>query len=515
MPDFNYRPAELKASVDDDKAHFVASDRAEIPDRMAPLYAARAQALNDILALVCDLGNDEKQRAIEDGFNALLDRWILRFSKVTEGMIAPSKDVDWWREREVAREMAFFQGLVNLEIGEARDKFVKLEAGLAKLIADLDKKWATMSDESRRLEEVEAQACAKMSQIVRDALSQGTDAWARWGYQLQRTLEVCMKVPDTVNDAVAYVLRESGFPEIVVQGVIKSSLCGKDYFQYGKDNGVPAAQLAAANWELCRDPGMAASESVQKLIGPEFEAFVTCVNNLYKYALPIAAGEYGAQVSALQRLLPNQGTILVSLSQTRRDVSEFLNNAGLDKARALFDEVDRALDRWADGQATPGLKTDARAFANAAREPFKVRYERLASAFGTFVQANQGRFIGNVNPATEKELIFTDVWADRSQALMDVGMDERLKEWLQGTTKVDNLFASAYSQVFGQLKLLPEDMQQKITYKLDQYWGQLLERLKKETTFAGTTLDDAARRISDDGIRRDLDRSQLKGMLNA
>lgn len=353
MPDFTYRPAELKASVDDDKAHFIPSDRAEIPNRMAPLYAAREQALNGVLALVCDVGNDEKQRAIEDAFGTVLDRWILPFSKVTDGMIAPSKDVDWWREREVAREMGFFQGLVNLEIGEARDKFVKLEAGLAKLIADLDKKWATMSDESRRLEEVEAQACARMSQIVRDALSQGTDAWARWGYQLQRTLDVCMKVPDTVNDAVAYVMRESGYPEVIVQAVIKSSLCGKDYFQFGKDNGVPAAQLAAANWQLCRDPGMAASESIQKLIGPEFEAFVTCVNNLYKYVLPIAAGEYGAQVGALQRLLPNQGTILVSLSQTRRDVAEFLNNAGLDKARALFEQVDAALDRWADGQATP------------------------------------------------------------------------------------------------------------------------------------------------------------------
>ena len=515
MPDFNYRPDELRASVADDKAHFTASDRIEIPSRMAPLYAARAAALDATLALVCDTGNDEKQRPIEDAFSSLLDRWILPFSKVTEGMIAPSKDVDWWREREVAREMGFFQGLVNLQVGEARDKFIKLEAGLARLIADLDKKWTTMSDESRRLEEVEAQACAKMSQIVRDALSQGTDAWARWGSQLQRVLEVCMKVPDTVNDAVAYVLRESGWPEIIVQQVVKSGLNGKDYYQFGKDNGVPAAELAAASPEYARDPGMYASESVQKLIGPEFEAFVTCVNNLYKYVLPIAAGEYGAQVGALQRLLPNQGTILVSLSQTRRDVDEFLKNAGLDKARALFEQVDQALDRWADGQSTPGLKTDARAFANAAREPFKVRYERLASAFGTFVQANQGRFIGNVNPGTEKALIFTDVWADRSQALMDVGMDDRLKEWLQGTMKIDNLFASAYSQVFAQIKLLPEDMQQKITWQLDQYWSSLLERLRKEATAAGTTLDDAARKVSDDSIRRDLDRSSLKGLLNA
>lgn len=515
MPDFNYRPDELRATIDDDKTPFAASDRIELRSRMPALHAARAQALGAVLALVCDTGNDEKQRAIEDAFGGLLDRWILPFSKVTDGMIAPSKEADWWREREVAREMGFFQGLVNLEIGETRDQFVKLEAGLAKLIADLDKKWATMSDESRRLEEIEAQACAKMSQIVRDALSQGTDAWNRWGYQLQRTLEVCMKVPDTVNDAVAYVLRESGYPEIIVQGVVKSSLCGKDYFQYGKDNGVPAKELAAANWELCRDPGMAASEEVQRLIGPEFEAFVTCVNALYKYVLPVAAGDYAAQVGAFQRMLPNQGTILVSLSQTRRDVDEFLKNAGLDKARALFEQVDRALDRWADAQSTPGLKTDARAFANAAREPFKQRHERLASAFGSFVQANQGRFIGNVNPGTEKELIFTDVWADRSQALMDVGMDDRLKEWLDGTMKIDNLFSSAYSQVFRQIKLLPEDMQQKITSQLDEYWGKLYERLKKETTFAGTVLTDAARRVSDDNIRRDLDRSSLKGMLNA
>lgn len=81
--------------------------------------------------------------------------------------------------------------------------------------------------------------------------------------------------------------------------------------------------------------------------------------------------------------------------------------------------------------------------------------------------------------------------------------------------KIDNFFSSAYSQVFGQIKLLPEDMQQKFTYKLDEYWSGLLERLKKETTFAGTALDEAARKVSDDNIRCDLDRSSLKGMLNA
>ena len=513
MADFQWRENELRASFDDEKKDFKEGDRVEIPARMAPLYRVRAQVLGDILVPLCDTGADEKARAVEDACQPFVDRWILPFSKVTDGMISPSEHVDWWREREVAREGVFLNGLLDMELGRKRDRFVKLEAGLAKLIADLDKKWATMSDESRRLEEVEAQACAKMTQIVRDAMSQGTDAWARWGYQLKSLLDVCMKVPDTVNDAVAYVLRESGWPEIIVQAVIKSSLVGKDYFQYGKDNGVPAAQLAAANWELCRDPGMAVSEEIQRQVGSNFEAFVTVVNNLYKYVLPIAAGEYAAQVGAFQRLLPNQGTILVSLSQTRRDVDDFLRTAGLDKARELFELVESTLDRWADGQATPGLKTDAHAFANAVKEPFKVRYERMASTFGTFVQANQGRFIGTVETATEKALIFTDVWADRSQALMDIGMDDRLKEWRQGTLQVDDLFASAHSQIVSGILLLPDDMRMRILDKVDAYWETLRKRLHDETTFAGTALDDAARKVSDDNIRRDLDRSSLKNLL--
>ena len=56
----------------------------------------------------------------------------------------------------------------------------------------------------------------------------------------------------------------------------------------GSNSGQLVEAIAAANWQLCRDPGMAASESVQKLIGPEFEAFVTCINNLYKYVLRLA-----------------------------------------------------------------------------------------------------------------------------------------------------------------------------------------------------------------------------------
>jgi len=513
MPDFSPRENELRASFDAARKDFKEGDRVEVPYRMAALYAARARTLADMLALACDTGSDAKAGAIESGFHALLDAWVMPFSRVTDGMISPSEELDWWRERELKSEMAFFSGLVDLEIGEKRDAFVKLEADLGKLISDLDKKWATMSDESRRLEAIEAEACAKMTQIVRNALSQGTDAWARWGYQLQRVLEVFQKVPDAVNECVAAVLRESGWPEVVVQGVISASLAGKDYFQYGKDNGVPAAQLAAANPELCRDPGMFASETVQRMIGPEFEAFVTCVNALYKNVLPVAAGEYASQVAALQAVLPNQGTILVSLSQTRRDVDAFLKNAGLDAARALFEASEAALDRWADGLPTVGLRTDARAFGNEVKEAFKQRYERMATTFGVFVQANQGRFLGTVGAATEKALIFTDVWADRSQALMDIGMDERIKEWRKGTMEVDDVFAKASAQVYAKLATLPRDMLDRITAKLDAYWDGLRTRLRNETGAAGTTLEQAAQKVSDDNVRRDLDRTPLKVML--
>lgn len=512
MPDLSHRETELRSSFEKEKESFKPGERVEVPLRLSALYPARVAALTEILPPLLDQSLEPRARNVADKLGLVVDRWILPFSKLTAGLLYPGNELDWWREREVTHELKFLQGLVNLNIEGTRDELAALEGKLNQLIADLTLKWGTMSEEARRLENLEAEACRRMSDLLRKSLAQGTDAYLRYADCLKRVLDVCMKVPDLANDAVVYGLKEAGLPEELAKLVPKISLLGKDYFAKGKELGIPAKELAAFNPELCRDPGMAASETIQKALGPEFEGFITAINALYKDLTNLSAS-YRAQLDDLQRLVPNQGAVLVSFTQTRRDVDEFLKVNGLDRARVLYERAESALDRWASELPTDGQRADAREWGAEVKEAFKKRYERMANAFGMFVQANQGRFLGSVSKSIENELIFTEVWADRTQGLMDIGMDARLREWRQGTTEVTDVFARASSQVFEQIRYLPADIQDKVTRALDAYWAKLRERLRNETTQAIDSFTRIETMVNVESVKRDLDRAPLRARL--
>jgi hypothetical protein len=515
MPDFSRREKELNDSFDAAKDTFHAGERIQCADRLKALYPGRASALTAILAPLTDPGLDPKAREAQDKYQLLLDQWVLRFSHLTDGLIIEAAGTEVWREKEEARETAFLKSLVDLDIEQFRDDLAKLEVGLQNMIAALDKKWVTMGDEAKRLEDLEAEAYQKMNKIVQGTLSGGTDAWARYGDSLSNFLAYFMKIPVWVNEAVVYLAKEAGIPDQIAELFPKLSMAGVEYFNRGKELGIPAADLARGNPELMRDPGMAVSETIQKNIGSTFELFVTGINLVYKNLLPLATVEYNSQMRTLQGLMPNQGVILMSVSQTQRDVDDFLKNCGLDRARDLYERAESALDRWADSQPTDGLKADAREFAAPIKNAFKDRYDRMANAFGVFVQANQGRFIGAVKKDIENQLIFTDVWADRTQGLLDIGMDARIREWRDGTMKLSDQLATASSQVFEQMRTLPPELLDKITDKLNDYWAQMQSRIKTETDQATATLSAASDQINNDRIRKDLDRSALRRQLAA
>ena len=231
--------------------------------------------------------------------------------------------------------------------------------------------------------------------------------------------------------------------------------------------------------------------------------------------LPVAAGTYGEQIINYRRLIPNEGAILVSFGQMRRDVDDYLKNNGLDKARALFERAVADLDRWADGVFTPGQKADAAEFRREVGEPFRRRYERMANSFGMFVQANQGRFIGSPSKSVEEDLIFTDVWVDREQALMDIGMDERIREWRSGLMVVEDQLGTASSQLFQALRYLPRDMNDSICRHLNTYFDGVRQRVRRERDAAVEAMAKAEAMVSKDQIKTDLDRRALKAQLTA
>ena len=515
MSGYDKRSDELEADLRANTALPADEAGAMLSKLISGLTDNREAALTAMAAVLTTDGNELLADDFREKWQLSVDRWIDPFSRLLDGVQNPSTASNQWREIQVACENRFFQGLAGIGLGAARDAMAQMEMNLDKLSKDLQLKWDTMSAESKRLEDAEAEAAHRMTEIVQDSLRGATEAWARYGEALQRFLAPFQKLPDVVNDTIVALAKEAGFPDAFAEQIPKVSMAGKDYFALGKELGIPAKDLAAANPGLFRDPGMAVSETIQKLIGPEFEALVTAINGLYKYVLPIAAGTYGEQIINYRRLLPNEGVILVSFGQTRRDVDDYLKNNGLDKARALFERTMSDLEHWAEGVFTDGQKADAAQFEKEVGEAFKRRYERMANAFGMFVQANQGRFIGTPAKSVEDALIFTDVWADREQRLLDIGMDDRIKEWRAGTMTVEDQLASASSQLFAGLRYLPPELNDSISNKLNTYLDSLRTRLQREAVAANDSLAKAAVLVSDSQIKTDLDRRPLKAQLTA
>lgn len=515
MSGYDRRRAEIEADLRTNTALPVEEAGVMLNKLVNGLFDAREAALTEMAALLASDSPDPLAGAIREKWQSAIDRWVDPFSRILDGVQNPSTASIQWREIQVACENRFFRDLLAVGLGEERDTMVQLDAGLTKMTKDLQLKWSTMSDEAKRIEAAEAEAAHKMTEIVQQAMREGTEAWARYGEALQRFLEPFQKLPDAVNDTIVELAKKAGMPDHIAAMIPRASLAGKDYFALGKELGVPAKDLAAFNPELFRDPGMAVSETIQKLIGPEFEALVTAINGLYKYVLPIAAGTYAEQLTAYQRLVPNSCVILVSFGQTRRDVDDYLKNNGMEKTRDLYSRCEARTESWKDGVFTDGQKVDAAAFTREVGGSFTRRYEWMSERLNDFIKANQGRFIGSVSKSIENELLFSDIWVDRRQCLMDIGMDARIREWRAGVMVVDDQMATATSQLFSGLQFLPRDMNDLIGSRLNAYFDTLKSKLQREATTTGDTLAKAETLVSRDKIGNDLDRRAQTALLTA
>jgi hypothetical protein len=82
-----------------------------------------------------------------------------------------------------------------------------------------------------------------------------------------------------------------------------------------------------------------------------------------KEALPCHRNLYGAQVSGYQNTLANQGSVLLSLSQTRHDVEASLHVWGMAQLQEAYEGAIRALDPWVESAPRQGRRPMGKASA--------------------------------------------------------------------------------------------------------------------------------------------------------
>lgn len=111
--------------------------------------------------------------------------------------------------------------------------------------------------------------------------------------------------------------------------------------------------------------------------------------------------------------------------ETQRFIKEFGYEYMLDKAEAADDALDALVARC----ATDGQRSDASAFADAARRAIHARRDAGKTTWDNFVKRHERKFMGVLGPSEKAELLGTTDWEKELAELQHAHLLSFLQEW--------------------------------------------------------------------------------------
>jgi hypothetical protein len=521
MADYNARKVEIAGELDKIMVGKFEPWRAGIGTPVAALMEIRSSALNAVVTVLTDNADEDIAGDVEEKIRYGLDNAVRPMAEVGSRIRDLDAELVCWVAQITGMEGGFLAGLGALGLGGYRDTMRQIDVDLKALIATLEGKWATMSEANQRLEKIEAEASAAMTRIVQEQIAKGGEFVDRAAESIGKVTDMALKVPKLANDAVVYLAQEAGVPTELAKRIPDVKDMGK--YIYGGAalsndtyfTAIEAKDIAKAAPFLLRDPAMVLTDAFKDLFPKEMKMYLELTYKFIKETLPYYRGSYLAQVRAYQDTLPNQGSVLVSLSQTRDDVEAFLQKSGLDKLQDCYEAAVTSLDRWVDGQPTSGMKADAKAVRDAVKAMFDRRFQETTHNFEEFVRREQGRFIGTVSADTENALLWTPIWVDRERGIANLGMDARLRAYRDTTMQLSASVVSAGHEARRHLLELPIGMADPICAAFDRQFAEVVAQLKAAAEETAKALEETAAIATPDAVRRDLDRSRLRSAVMA
>jgi hypothetical protein len=547
MPAFPERPKELVRRFTEQRARFTDVEAARIQQVLKDYESARNDALNSAFDIINDTGNDEKKSDYNDRLNAARDRVIKSLSSMLDGITspAPSDAAVLFRNQAATEEATFFNGLIAANLGSARDVLLLFKLRLLDMKDQLVAAWSATDDENQRIMDLERQATKDMNQIVRQAVDDGISTFASLSGASYGMVEKLKGFPAFVQSVVVESVRalskvaQQALPDVEVlkktdntndasEFIDKMSDGGKELFALAQNNGIDAKQVAALAPYLVRNPALVVGDLIDdaikavagkvEIIGPEAAGSVTFLMKLVSACAKFSWGLLLPWQQARDRYLnqmPCEGRVLVCFSGWRKQVDEFLLESGIDAAHAYFASIKDPLNKWLSGGATDGLRQDAYLAGLQLQEALSRRVTDLESVYADFVSANRGRFFGEIDSNTLQRLIDPDHWNSDIEGLLGLALDQRIKQWRDQVMVVEGTFDSAWSQVQGSLGSLPVVFQSALRDRLDTYYKTVKAQLADARQQAIDQIDQGAKVVDPDSIRRSLERKSLLDALKA
>jgi hypothetical protein len=323
MSDFYARKVELLAALDKLMVGKFEPWRAGIGGPLGELMNARSTALNAVVAVLCDSADEDLAADVDEKVRYGQDNAVRPMPELGARIKDLDSDLVCWVGQISVEEARFFSGLLALNLGKQRDIMRQIQVDLTILIRTVQGKWSTMSEANQRLEKIEADASVKMTEMMQARIVKAVDYTEQAAETLGRMNDALSKLPKLANDAMVYLAAEVGLPVDLAKRLPDVKYLGK--YIYGGASmsndvnftAIEAKEIAKAAPFLMRDPAMLVTDNFKDLFPKEAKLFLELAYKFCKEVLPYYRQGYLDSVRTYQDMLPNQGSVLVSLSQTR------------------------------------------------------------------------------------------------------------------------------------------------------------------------------------------------------
>jgi hypothetical protein len=523
MATFEHRKAELRTLFESQKTLMKPWEWEPISRALESYFPVRDAALSSLVDVVTDDGSEAQRGRYE----STLDSGAASIGSALGNLLgglkdAPSEGARLFREQVIVQEGLFFRSLDAPDPCMTRDLLVNLEAGLIKMIADLDAKWSRLKDSGKSIVDKELAATQAMESLLSDAIRTSAPLHERVGAAIAQLLDAASRLGDDVNTAIVQWCKEYAErnPGLMINAdsakdATEISKIGAALFARAKELGIPAAVVARALPFLIRDPGMVVSDNLLAVLPKTLLMVLLVLGEMRKGLVYVCLVPYASRVGEVRDSLPFQGVIIASLSETRADVGTFMEKNGLDVARKLKEQSAAAFEAWVNAQPRDCNHDDAVDLRIAMEAPLQKRFDRLLSRLEDFVGDWGGIFLGSLSTEARRVLLNQEEWDRQMSDLAGLGLDQRLQVWKDTTLSIDPRLGDAWTQIQGAFAGLPVDLQYGMMQRVRAVWDPIISDIRSNASSAGSELDQAQRVAGSEQQRRDLDRSAALAKLPA
>ncbi|MCP3136656.1 hypothetical protein [Pyxidicoccus xibeiensis] len=400
MPDYTSRADEMLKEIEAIQNKLPEDAARKLREAMSQYLSLRKACLDDLVKLVEDESSSNTSAA---------GQWRSRCEAVRSALAEPFENAlrnlelpapaaaagYGWQMGNKVKEEQFFAALTEINVATVRDYLVANHQSLKEYSQTLDEKWKRITSETDTLQSEEQKAYQAMLQMTREIIKKFAEE--------ERTLY------EKARQAGQFVL--SG----AEQGL---DLLG-EFIPWMK--GVAAVISPAA-------------ERLKQL------------NEFWLQTNSMLFGRMGNYQSLVQA---ERGGILPLFKETRRQVEEYWQKNGLERAREMLNGGKSSLDGWLSACPTPAQKEDARRFYDAAYASLEKHLKNVEAVASEFERKWNGVFKGALSPSVADELIDGSAWRINARTLAEIGTPALVTSMVE---KLDGYYEESFEEPLAHLR---------------------------------------------------------------